>query len=64
MEAELNKTKSIPELIVEETLTTIGKDANFDENAINNLILLIKNNELKKAEQVLKAITPASEDNT
>lgn len=61
MEKETKKTQSIPEQIVEEMVIALRKDPNFDEQTIDNLTSLWKKGELKKAESVLKAITPASE---
>jgi len=62
MEKEIKEPLSIPEQIVEEVVIALRKDPNFNEQIIDNLTSLWKKGEMKKAESVLKAITPASEE--
>ncbi len=61
MATEKSSSKTLVEQIVEETLTTIEKHINFDEESVQELKKLYESGNIKRVEQIIKAIKPKSE---
>ncbi len=61
MATEKSSSKTLVEQIVEETLTSIKKHNNFDEESVQKLKKLYESGNIKRVEQIIKAIKPRSE---
>jgi len=61
MAIEKSSSKTLVEQIVEETLTTIEKHNDFDEESVQELKKLYESGNIKRVEQIIKAIKPKSE---
>ena len=61
MATEKNSSKTLVEQIVEETLTSIKKHNDFDEETVQELKKLYESGNINRVEQIIKAIKPKSE---
>lgn len=61
MATEKSSSKTLVEQIVEETLTSIKKHNDFDKETVQELKKLYENGNIKRVEQIIKAIKPKSE---
>lgn len=61
MATEKSSSKTLVEQIVEETLTSIKKHNDFDEESVQELKKLYESGNIKRVEQIIKAIKPKSE---
>lgn len=61
MATEKSSSKTLVEQIVEETLTSIKKHNDFDEETVQELKKLYESGNIKRVEQIIKAIKPKSE---
>ncbi len=58
-----NKTsKPIPDQIMEEVLSVIRKQKDFDDETIDGLESLWRGGDLKRAERIINVIKPKSEE--
>lgn len=62
MDKEENASKPIPDQIIEEVLSVIKKQKDFDAEIINGIEKLRRSGELKRAERIISVIKPDSEE--
>ena len=62
MEEEKEAGKPLTEQVVDELLSTISKEEEFDDEIIESIRRLAQEGNLKRAEQVINVIKPKKED--
>lgn len=62
MEKETNVSKPIPDQIIEEVLSVIRKQKDFDDETMTAIEGLWKGGELKRTEKIIMVIRPGSEE--